>query len=781
MKLGIKGRLIMSFLLASLVPLISVSYYAYCKSQDALVRASMEQVTSSRRMIKTALDSYFKQLQSQITTMAHDEGIKSAMVEFKKSFYTYTKDAGWTSVDTLAAKRKLAGYYKNEFAAEYAKQNENKVVDSLSILDKLNETQISLQSAYISNNENPLGSKHKLDAASEATSYNRTHALHHPNLREVLEKFGYYDIFLIDADTGAIIYSVFKELDFATSLKNGPYSTTSLGKAYTEALKLGEGDNVYMADYQTYLPSYDAPAGFLSTPIYVDGELVGVLAIQISFDEINKITLQKTSDYPSSETFLVGGDFLMRSDTLGDKDNRNVRASFRRPEKGSIRNDHIEQALRGEEHTVLAQDYIGRDVIASFGPYTVLGNKWVLKTIVLQAESLAAVAQMRLALLIGSLLAAIGVSCVALWYARSLALKLTTLAQGLSGGAGTVATTSQIIADVSTRLSEASTEQAASLQQTVASVDEISAMVQRNADSAANSSKASDASTSAAQRGKEKVEQMLGSINDIARGNEDIMSSINKSNQEINEIVHVIQAIADKTKVINDIVFQTKLLSFNASVEAARAGEHGKGFAVVAEEVGNLASMSGKAATEITDMLDKSVHRVTQIVEGTRTMMDTLVKTSKDKVEFGTKTARECAGALDEIMRNVSSVNAMVREISTASQEQSTGIREITKAMSELDQVTQQNTASSNDASHTAKDLQLQAEQLNSYVIELVKLVNGDSTASVPTDATGPQAGGRKVVQLNSFKANKAQAPAKRVVGLEFEAPKATDGRFEDV
>ncbi|MCE3012811.1 MAG: methyl-accepting chemotaxis protein, partial [Proteobacteria bacterium] len=474
--------------------------------------------------------------------------------------------------------------------------------------------------------------------------------------------------------------------------------------------------------------------------------------------------------------------YLMRSDTIGDKEHRNVRASFRNPEKGSIKNAHMEMAARGEEHTVLGQDYIGRDVIASFGPYEVLGNKWILKSIVLQSEALSAVQQMRIALLIGAILAAFAVSFVALWYARNLALKLTNLAQGLSSGAGTVATTSQAIADVSTRLSEASTEQAASLQETVASVDEISAMVQRNADSAANSSKASDASTAAAQRGKEKVEQMLGSINDISKGNEDIMSSIQKSNQEISEIVHVIKAIADKTKVINDIVFQTKLLSFNASVEAARAGEHGKGFAVVAEEVGNLASMSGKAATEITDMLDKSVLRVTQIVEGTRNMMDTLVKTSKDKVEFGTKTARECAGALDEIMRNVSSVNSMVREITTASQEQSTGIREITKAMSELDQVTQQNTASSNDASHTAKDLQQQAEQLNAYVIELVTLVNGVSQEkSHQPSQSGPSSGAlSSVIQLSAFKSKKSEVSSKKVVGLEFEAPKASDSRFED-
>ena len=118
MKLGIKAKLIASFLLASLLPLGIVSYYAYWKSKDALVQSSMEQVESSRNMIKTALDTYFKQVQNQITTMAHDEGVIRAMIDFKKGFNSYEKEAGLTAIDAIAEKKKLAEYYKNEFGAE---------------------------------------------------------------------------------------------------------------------------------------------------------------------------------------------------------------------------------------------------------------------------------------------------------------------------------------------------------------------------------------------------------------------------------------------------------------------------------------------------------------------------------------------------------------------------------------------------------------------------------------------------------------------------------------
>lgn len=783
MKFGIKQKLIATFLLASILPLVSVSFYAYWKSQDALTQASMEQVESIRKSTESQLNRYFMTVKHQVSFLSHDPQVKEALEQFKVGYKSYSKEAGISPAEIVARKKRLSDYYKNEFATEFTKQNPGKSASESTTLGRLTDEAIILQSAYISDNSHPMGSKQRLDLAPEETTYNRAHNQYHSHFREYVDKFEYYDIFLIDAETGNIVYSVFKEVDFATSLKNGSFANSSLAKAFVEASKIPDGEDVYMADYATYYPSFDAPAGFVAKPIYKDGELKGVIAFQISFDAINKITQQKYTKLTTMESFLVGSDYKMRSDASADIENKNVRSSFRYPEKGSMKNDHIESAFKGVKHLILAKDYIERNVVAAIAPIDVLGNRWVLKTIVAQDEAFASVSNMRTALIIGTFLAAIIVGSLALWFARNLANSLIHLAEGMRSGAATVAHTSQQIADVSSRLSEASTEQAASLQETVASIDEISAMVQRNADSATNSSKASDASTQAAQRGKEKVEQMLSSINDISKGNEEIMSSIQKSNQEISEIVHLIQTIADKTKVINDIVFQTKLLSFNASVEAARAGEHGKGFAVVAEEVGNLASMSGKAATEISDMLDKSVHRVTQIVEGTRGMMDTLVRSSKDKVDFGTRTARECAGSLDEIMRNVSSVSDMVREISTASREQSTGVREITKAMSELDQVTQANTASSNDASHTARELQAQAERLNGFVKDLAKLVYGDvdQSESVINVQESKKRSTQKVVNIDNYRSPKTELAQKKVVGLDFDAPSSNDSRFEDV
>ncbi len=293
----------------------------------------------------------------------------------------------------------------------------------------------------------------------------------------------------------------------------------------------------------------------------------------------------------------------------------------------------------------------------------------------------------------------------------------------LSGNIDNLLNNSENLNENASQLSTTVSGQASSLQETVSSIDEISSMVQRNADTANNSTKVSEKSAKAASVGKKKVEEMVDSINEMAKSNKDIMDEIQKSNEEMSRIVGVISEVGEKTKVINDIVFQTKLLSFNASVEAARAGEHGKGFAVVAEEVGNLAAMSGKAALEITTMVDGSINQVTDIVDKMKDKVDSLIARGKEKVEDGINKAKECDNSLEEILQNASSVNEMIREISSASTEQATGVKEVTRAMQSLDELTHKNSTIAAESSSMAKDLKEQADLFSHAVEDLLALI----------------------------------------------------------
>lgn len=305
-------------------------------------------------------------------------------------------------------------------------------------------------------------------------------------------------------------------------------------------------------------------------------------------------------------------------------------------------------------------------------------------------------------------------------YLNTISNELNSSGQRVSSSAGQIASSAD-------GLSQAANEQAASLEETSASVEQINSMISTNTENAKNSAKTSEQSLESAEKGKVIVTQMINAIEEINTSNNGIANQVNASNKDIEEIVKVIAEIGNKTKVINDIVFQTKLLSFNASVEAARAGEQGKGFAVVAEEVGNLAAMSGAAAQEISAMLNESIQKVEGIVKNSKEKIERLVNDGKLKVDAGTKIANDCGDVLNEIVTSVANVSRMATEISTASQEQAQGVQEITKAMAQLDHVTQQNTVNSGESAKAADDLSTQAEALKRLVQNLVQTVEGES------------------------------------------------------
>ncbi len=374
-------------------------------------------------------------------------------------------------------------------------------------------------------------------------------------------------------------------------------------------------------------------------------------------------------------------------------------------------------------------------------------------------------------------------------FSSSLTKTLSLLSERLKGGAESVAGESQKIAASSSQLSASTTEQAAALQETVSSVDEVSAMINKNADNAKQSQEVAGLSENSASKGRDAVTGLIGSIDEISKSNAEIMSQIEDSNRQMSEIVKVIAEIGNKTKVINDIVFQTKLLSFNASVEAARAGEHGKGFAVVAEEVGNLAQMSGNAAKEISQMLEESSHRVEGIVSETKNKIDRLVVVGREKLADGTSRARSCGDILEEIVGNVSQVGQLMTEIATASREQSQGVQEITRAMAQLDQVTQQNAVASQDSANASEQLSNQAEELRAIIDELNRTVagakDGQPVQSVPAKHVAKnKAAKAKTLEFKKPAKSSAPAPKKSIMKKasgDDSFPDENDPRFEDV
>ncbi|HXD35227.1 MAG TPA: methyl-accepting chemotaxis protein [Rhodanobacter sp.] len=248
-------------------------------------------------------------------------------------------------------------------------------------------------------------------------------------------------------------------------------------------------------------------------------------------------------------------------------------------------------------------------------------------------------------------------------------LRLTTIVGEVQHGSQAVSTAAHQIAKGNDDLSQRTQEQASSLEETAASMEEMTSTVKQNAENANYANQLASGARDQAERGGEVAARAV-----------EAMGEINASSRKIADIVGL----------IDEIAFQTNLLSLNAAVEAARAGEQGRGFAVVASEVRSLSQRSAAAAKEIKGLISESVRRV----------------------EAGSVLVDESGAALTGIVDSVKKVTDIVAEIAAASQEQSSGIDQVNRAVMQMDEVTQQNAALVEEASAAARAMQEQANEL---------------------------------------------------------------------
>ncbi len=324
----------------------------------------------------------------------------------------------------------------------------------------------------------------------------------------------------------------------------------------------------------------------------------------------------------------------------------------------------------------------------------------------------------------------LGLGSFVWFFTQRLNRSLVEVATSVSQSKDQLSLAANEVASASENLSRTSVGQASALQETAASVEEIRSMVQKTADNTQKSKDISDASQKIVTQGSELMSDVRVSLIELGQANQQIFKQVQDGNEEIKQITGIINEIETKTKVINDIVFQTKLLSFNASVEAARAGEHGKGFAVVAEEVGNLATMSGTAAKEISEILSKSTSTVYEILERSQKKLDEILSQGKKHLEHTEEVSVNCEAAFIEISKKTRELGELINEIAMASDEQANGVAQIATALSDNDKMSQENSALSQQTAHSSVELQNLTSVLESNVIHLVQIVHGEDKAA---------------------------------------------------
>lgn len=724
---SLRGKLVGAFLVLGLSPLLvsnGISYYETVKEATSIAedRTRVLGDTKGRQ-----IESYFQQEATRLIKLAQDARVASALHDFSGPFLQ--GDSGiLKDVPPWADRyrKDVRSYYEKTIGEAY-QQKVGREFDVANYISKLDALALAAQFDFIVDNENPPGKKDRLVEPRRKSAYGDVHLKYHPLFSDYQQGRGLYDVFLVNR-AGRITYTVFKEIDFATSLRSGPWAHTGLADAFEQTMKLKQGD-VFFEDFRAYTPSNEAPAAFAGTPIFQGGEIVGALIIQLPIDQILGIASDRTGLGEKGETLLVGSDGRLRANTIRNSATHNLELTFKDGSEVSVKSAAVEKAQAGETGFFHGPSYDQVNTLAYYRPIKAYNLKWSIVTELASDNVFAALNRQTTHFLI---IIGIGVLCISFFsysIGNSIARHLKGIASSLDSTSRDLGQASQQSARTSGSLSESSTEQASSIQETMASAEEISAMVNQNADSAVKALQIVTQNQKSAEEGTKSIGEMTTSIKEIRDANGQILQQMETGNRELAEIVKIISEIGEKTNVINEIVFQTKLLSFNASVEAARAGEHGKGFAVVAEEVGNLAQMSGNAAKEITDMLSDSIRKVNGIVENTKTRVESLIEVGKDKIATGQATAEKCKVALEKISENATAISQMISEIANASKEQAQGVSEINKAIGQMDQVTQQNSVSAQESADQAAQLKAHAHVLSEAVVSFVQFIEGTKSS----------------------------------------------------
>ena len=285
-------------------------------------------------------------------------------------------------------------------------------------------------------------------------------------------------------------------------------------------------------------------------------------------------------------------------------------------------------------------------------------------------------------IIIGGIFALIAGVAAAVMIGISITKPVHKIIAELNAGADQTTSACGQVSGASQSLAQGASEQAATIEEASASIEEMSSMTKQNAANATEANSIASIALESAQTGSAAMTRMSEAIADIKN-----------SSDETAKII----------KTIDDIAFQTNLLALNAAVEAARAGEAGKGFAVVAEEVRNLAQRSAEAAKNTAQLIEDSVNNA----------------------ERGVNISQEVADALTEIASNNGKVNSLINEIAAASKEQAQGIDQINTAVSQMDQVTQSNAANAEETAAAAEEMDAQAEELKRQIGQLRLIVNG--------------------------------------------------------
>ncbi|MCP5405598.1 MAG: methyl-accepting chemotaxis protein [Pseudomonadaceae bacterium] len=645
MALTFKQKIVTGFLALGLVPVMVYGAISSYMNYQAGVTQAEQSLSSFEKGLEQRLDHYFLTIHAQARTMASNPAVHDALKNLRAAIQSIDSDSA--AIDTA----KLRARY----VTQQEKTPGSKPEDVDAWMPKDAKTRL-LQSIYISENPNPLGEKQKLDNAGDGSIYSLMHARYHPAFRDFVEEFGYYDMFIVDAETGYIVYTDFKEIDFMTNVyEKGPLYNSGLHTLARQVMESKDPKVSTMNDFARYMPSYNDWAAFVGVPIVQGGEVKGALLFQMPVGVMNDMFSGIKEMGQTGDGFIISAEGVYRTDPLRDEAHK----------IGDRAPDSMIDVLNNATNTADKVNYTWKDrngtmrmgAITKLHVPTQSGNAenlstmpWLVAVSMASDEVLAPVWRqiwvgLGMLLVIALAALAIGIS-----FAGVLVKPLIQLGQTFQGS-------SKQVSEATGQVNEAVGSMVAASEETAAQ----SKLIRQSSKEAADNMNVVASSVSELNVSINDISQSIGEANALI---DDAVQKAQSTDKVVRNLAEATGRISEVVTLINGLAEQTNLLALNAAIEAARAGEAGRGFAVVADEVKKLSGHTSQATVDIQEQI-RNIQNVSEESAAALKVVVDAIHRIRDSATTVSAAVEEQSGVARQIANSVDDAASRVRDVDT--------------------------------------------------------------------------------------------------------------------
>ncbi|MFT5929990.1 MAG: methyl-accepting chemotaxis protein [Oceanospirillaceae bacterium] len=552
-----------------------------------------------------------------------------------------------------------------------------------------------------------------------------------------IEKYGYYDLFLINPD-GYIFYTAAKEVDYQTNLMNGIYAESNLGQLFREVIATGEFGFV---DFEPYAPSNDDPASFIAQPITsADGKVEMVIALQISLDSIHNVMGERSGMGETGESYLVGNDYLMRSDSFLDPINHTVKASFANPELGSVKSAAVKAAFAGHTGSKIIVTSTGKSILSAYTGVDILGTEWALLTEIDKSEAFAVIEDLKLVIWkIGS----IGIVLI-LIFAYFISTSISSPIRSLVGlfikldetGDFSLRNSGITSKDEIGQMTAVINQHLESLQNAISAANKVvTGIAQGQFDNRIELEFKGDLNilkegvNNSADSVEKTMEALKQVLNAIATGNFGYrLEGVDIESNFRNTLIHTMETMEQAIGEINQVMNAAALGDFDLRVDTPLKGDLDQ----LKIGVNNSISAIADALTETTAIAEKMAYgdltqRITGQYKGRLDKLKTALNRSVDNME---KTVSAVLQTTDSVASNSSAISRGSEDLSQRTNEQSASLEETSASMEEMAATIEHNTTRANEARILVTDTQKDAAGGVDVVNKAVQAMSDIETSS---------------------------------------------------